>query len=259
MESTVNRVKISGSDKVIRILDGLCVSNASVFLQTPEESGVSVRGATNTILTYGSVQAFRVDRISEQGIIHVSGSSQLRVEFRGLSHHLAFPARVLSQDAESVVLVVPDVIYSLERRRNMRFETPEMLRPHLELSEWKPRDRYLADPSFFPMHKDLASRLSVVDISESGIKAMMRFPGPVHHLQVGQVDHSTSLILPMSKPMVMSMEVRWVKKVLEHVDSEGALRGKRSFYLGMQFIKPEEEELDHIRKFIQQLNLADAI
>lgn len=259
METAGKRIKISSEDKVLRILDGLCTAGASVFLQLPGEGGTSVRATASTILNVGKSRALRIDRISEQGMIHLQEAPKLRVEFRGLATHMAFPARVLSKETESLVIQVPSTIYSLERRENLRYGTTELLLPSLELHEWTPNPKHLSDPSFFDKHTKIASRLPIADVSESGVKVAVRFPGPLNQLEVGQVDHSAALHLPMSKPLPVSVEVRWMKRVHQNVHNDGAVRRQRLFFMGFQFVQLDDEGKFAIRKFIQQLSLSDAI
>jgi hypothetical protein len=82
-------------------------------------------------------------------------------------------------------------------------------------------------------------------------------------LRRGLIDDRAKLILPMQDPIEVGVEVRWFKRIKEHVKlpdgRDDVTAYMRSYRFGLEFINPPDQIRLGIRQFIQQLSQAGAI
>jgi len=131
----------------------------------------------------------------------------------------------------------------------------------VRLSLWHPTTQDLCSPPVFHHFSDIAGLLQVGDISPGGLSCYTRFPSVIHALDRGVIDKNTELVLPMTLPMNMKLEVRWIKKTKELVDTtaQGANVYERYFKFGCQFIDPSTDQIERIKIFMSQITQAVAI
>ncbi len=102
--------------------------------------------------------------------------------------------------------------------------------------------------------------MNIAEVSFGGICAVARFPSINQTLKRGLVDEKAKLILPMQAPIDVGIEIRWAKRIKEHVAGNSADDSfLRSYRFGLEFTGYTDQMRMSIRQFIQQLSQADAI
>jgi hypothetical protein len=264
-EMIENRVKISNPERVARILSKICQSNLQVFMRTSENQGIAVKGKASNIVAAKlpdgtKVLTLRISNISEQGMDFITHQEKLQVEFIMMATKVVFVSRVVNADQNSILVTFPNSLVSIERRKNARFATNEDSIGYVRMSVWNPQGDDLAAPPIYPQYRDLASLIPVADISLGGVCLVTPFPSISQELKRGRIDDGAQLILPMQSPVDVSMEVRWVKRVKEHVkDSYGAARAIVSYRFGCEFMAQSEPVATAIKHFVAQINQSQAI
>jgi hypothetical protein len=130
----------------------------------------------------------------------------------------------------------------------------------LDLSLWKAQADDVTAPPFFSHFRSLASYIAIADISSGGLCAVTRFPSVNTVLRRGLIDDRARLVLPMQDPLEVGVEVRWLKKIKEHVKaSDDPHAFMRSYRFGVEFVQQTDATRVAIRQFIQQLSQAGAI
>ena len=128
------------------------------------------------------------------------------------------------------------------------------------LSCWEPRENDPLSPPYFTHQSHLAKFISVADVSQNGLCGILRFPSPLQVLKRGTIDDKVSIHLPMQKPFILSMEIRWTKRIRERVESpDGSTKHLRSYRFGAEFLNPSQDVQLFIRQFIQQLSQQGAV
>ena len=199
--------------------------------------------------------------ISDKGRALLEAGAVVQVEFILMATKVMFSSRISSNENGNVSVALPTALISVERRKNARYPCREQLAPFLNLSIWSSgSDEYVLPPIY--LHQEvIKSYIKIADISADGLCAVSRFPAMGMLLKRGVVDEEAKLVLPMSEPIPVKIEVRWVKRIKEHVDLglKPEASFLRSFRFGISFINPTDQLRFSIRQFTHQLAQADAI
>lgn len=223
-------------------------------------TGIAVKGRAANILM-DATPTMRIANISDKGILHISTLERVQVEFVMMSTKVVFVANVVAREQNSILVSLPSALVSIERRKNARYNTTDDMLAFLDLSMWKPLVDDVTAPPFYPQYRSLSGFLSVSDLSFGGLCVVTRFPAVNTVLRRGLIDDRARLILPMQDPLVVGVEIRWFKRIKEHVktgegDSQALMR---SYRFGVEFISQSDDVRLSIRQFIQQLSQAGAI
>ncbi len=254
-----NRLKISNPQRIARILRRICQASLPVVIRAVSTASIAVKGRAATVNDVG-MGTMRISNISEKGIIHLVGIEKIQVEFVMMSTKVVFMSQVLSREDKTLLISLPTTLVSIERRKNARYNCSEDLMAFLDLSVWRPKSNDMTAPPFYPHFSHLAGLLVVSDLSFGGLCAVARFPSVCQSLTRGVIDDQAKLLLPMQDPLAVGVEIRWLKRIREHVngaDDAGAFQ--RSFRFGIEFVNQSDQVRLSIRQFIQQLSQAGAI
>jgi len=255
-----NRLKISNPQRVARILRRICQASLQVMVRTAGDTGVSVKGKAASVILDSARPSMRISNISEKGIAHVAGNDRVQVEFVMMSTKVVFVSSVIAREQNSLLITLPISLVSIERRKNARYACTEDLMAFLDLSIWKPHTEDVTAPPFYLHQKEVSGYLNIADVSFGGICAVARFPSVNQTLKRGLIDDRAKLILPMQAPIDVGIEIRWAKRIKEHVASTAADNSfLRSYRFGLEFTGYTDQMRVSIRQFIQQLSQADAI
>ena len=193
----------------------------------------------------------------------IRSGAGVQVEFVTMATKVMFVAAVLEKGQESIRLAMPTALVSMERRQNERFTCREDLSAFLRLSIWEPQADDSTAPPFYPHHFASAPLISLADVSSGGICAITRFPAVCSVLLRGVKDESAKLILPMQEPLAVSIEVRWIKRIKEHIQhtqtAGQASLFSRTYRFGLLFTEQSEPLRLGLKQFMQQLALKEAI
>jgi hypothetical protein len=255
-----SRLKISNPQRITRILRRICQASLQVMVRGSGASGIAVKGRAANILTDGT-PCLRIANISDKGILHLSTVERVQVEFVMMSTKVVFLASLVAREQNSILITLPTALVSIERRKNARYNCTEDLTAYLDLSLWKPHVEDVTAPPFYPQTRSISGFLQVGDLSFGGLCVVTRFPAVNTVLRRGLIDDRARLVLPMQDPLEVGIEIRWFKRIKEHVKSsdETAQNFMRTYRFGVEFTSQSDEVRVAIRQFIQQLSQAGAI
>jgi hypothetical protein len=223
-------------------------------------AAVAVKGRASNVIVEGAEPGMRISNISEKGCMHLGMKSRIQVEFIMMSTKVVFIASILSREQSSIVVSMPTSLLSIERRKNARYACTDDVTAFLDLSIWKPEHEDVTAPPFFAHHRDLAAFIGIADLSHGGLCAVTRFPAVNTVLRRGLIDDRAKLVLPMQDPLEVGVEVRWFKRIREHVkgnEEDGTFQ--RYYRFGVEFINQSDAVKVAVRQFIQQVSQAGAI
>lgn len=254
-----NRLKISNPQRVARILRRICQAGLQVMIRAESSTGIAVKGRATNFVMDASQPALRISNVSEKGIAHLGSQPRVQVEFIMMSTKVVFVSSVVAREHSSILVSLPASLVSIERRKNARYSCTESLSAFLDLSVWKPNLDDLAGPPFFSFYRGISGYVGVADLSLGGLCAVTRFPAVNSVLRRGLIDERAKLILPMQTPIEVGVEVRWSKRIREHIKGKDSQSFQRYYRFGFEFVSQSEEVRIAVRQFIQQLSQAGAI
>lgn len=222
-------------------------------------ASIAVKGRAANVILEGD-SGMRISNISEKGVAHLGMRTRIQVEFIMMSTKVVFITTILSREQSSIVVSMPASLLSIERRKNARYACTDDLTAYLDLSIWKPEAEDVTGPPFFSHHRDLAAYIGIADLSFGGLCAVTRFPAVNTVLRRGLIDDRAKLVLPMQDPLEVSVEIRWFKRIREHVkgnEEDGTFQ--RHYRFGVEFISQSEAVKVAVRQFITQVSQAGAI
>jgi c-di-GMP-binding flagellar brake protein YcgR len=263
MEESI--VKITNEGRIARILDRVIGANMQVYLRWPKDPSVAVKGKLSP-LAPETGQAdlkgvgIKISDISEKGVRYLVSKDVIQVEFVLMSTKIIFASRVIFRDKEMLVVAIPKCLVSIERRKNARFKATPGLLGSIRLEQHKPsKDDFTAMP-YFSCFASLAGALKVEDVSLGGLSVSTQFPSIIPFATRGTKDEGAILTLPLQKPVLCPLEVRWVKRITSHEnDGDEKTVKSMSIKLGFQFTSVSSELENAIRVYIMQVSQAEAI
>ena len=226
--------------------------------------GVAIRARASDINLAANTKAFvGFTGISIPGMSMIRTGLGVQVEFVTMATKVMFVAAVLEKGRDSIRLGIPNALVSMERRQNERLNCREDLSAFIRLSIWEPQVEDSSAPPYYLHHSTAASMISLADVSSGGACAVTRFPALCPVLLRGTKDEAAQLVLPMQEPLAVSIEVRWIKRIKEHIQqtqSAGqASLYSRTYRFGFLFTEQSEPLRFGLKQFIQQLALKEAI
>ncbi len=255
-----NRLKISNPQRVTRILRRICQASLQVMVRSAGSSSVAVKGRASNFVMDSMTPVMRISNISDKGVSHLGNVEKVQVEFVMMSTKVVFVSTILIREQNAIMVAMPSSLVSIERRKNARYACTEDLTAFLDLSIWKPQADDVTAPPFYPHYRDVASFIAIADLSFGGLCAVTRFPAVNTVLRRGLIDDRAKLVLPMQEPLEVGVEVRWFKRIKEHVKGkEDEQSFMRSYRFGLEFISQSDQVRLSVRQFIQQLSQAGAI
>jgi len=255
-----SQLKISNAERIARILRRICQASLQVMIRTDAASSVAIKGRAVNLIMDGTAKGMRISNVSEKGMAHLLGLTDIYVEFIMMSTKVMFTARILLREQSSVVVTIPDELVSIERRKNARYFTTPDLSAFLTFSLFRPANDDITAAPYFLHYRDVGALVSLSDLSLGGVCACTRFPSLNAVLRRGMIDDGATLHLPMQAPIPVALEVRWFKKIREHIKaSDGTMRSQRTYKYGLEFKGQNESVQIAIRQFLQQLSQAGAI
>ena len=263
MEESI--VKITSEERIARILEKVIQANMQVYLRWPKDPGVAVKGrlAPITELDEKSLVkgvGIRISEISEKGSRYLASKELIQVEFVLMSTKIVFASRVIFRGKEFLIVAFPTCLVSIERRKNARFKATSSHVGFIKLEHHNPsKDDFTAMP-YFSSFQGLAGALKVEDVSLGGLSVSTNFPSVLPYATRGTIDEGAILTLPLQKPVLCPIEVRWIKKITA-TESDGAenLVKTLTIKLGFQFTSVSPELENALRIYIMQVSQAEAI
>ena len=254
-----NQLRIANASRIERILGRICLTSLQVLVKAEGPKPLSIRGRATHLELNGPIKTLRISNISEKGMAILATVSTVHVEFVGMATQVIFDSSVVGREQNSVLLVVPTLLTSVERRQNTRFVATPDFTSFVKMSLWNSSQSDLSAPPILYNLAEQSNWIVVADISDGGFCAFTRFPSALGVLRSGLIDERAKLYLPMRAPLSLKLEIRWIRKVKELVKVGDQNFEQRSFRFGLQFVSLDEESKLGIRQYMQQLTTATAI
>ena len=265
MNGEQRQLKITNPQRIIRIFRKICQSRLYVFLRAEQSSNVVVKGRAEDLQNFkgdhGQQElSFYVTEISEKGVKYLFDKDEMQIEFVMTSTKVICVGRILRIRKGQVILSLPHVLTSVERRGNARYKTTEGAAGFLSLSIWQPRpDDYLSSP-YFLHHKRFSTYLPLVDVGLGGVCFKSMFPSPAQIVEKDMLDPKVVIHLPMTRPFEIPLQFRWVKLIREHLNEDKSGAVAQVYHLfGCQFLDISVDSINHFKRFIQQVIESEAI
>ncbi|MBM4250497.1 MAG: PilZ domain-containing protein [Deltaproteobacteria bacterium] len=262
---TENRLKISSQERIQRILVRVCEAKIPLVLRViGANSAIAIKARAHEIGADASGRRFvGFSGVSKAGIEMIEVGGGLQVEFATMATKIMFSTPILERGTSWVRVGFPKTLVSLERRSSDRYLCRDHLMSFLSFSLWGPKVSDVISPPFYEHQFQPASMVPIADISAGGVCIVTRFPSLCNELFRGVVDKQAHLHMPMQPSIPVEAEVRWIKKIKEHMtqvntDTPISLYS-RHYRLGIQFRDPSDSFKLAIKQFTQQLALKDAI
>ncbi|NRA44005.1 MAG: hypothetical protein HRU09_03505 [Oligoflexales bacterium] len=264
MHQPAKTVKITNTQRIIRIFRKICQSKMQVLIRELQNPSIAVKGRALDLQTlyYGDHKKIGIIicDVSSKGLRYLFDKESVQLEFVMLSSKIACNCKIIQiRDAE-VIISLPKTLVSTEKRKNTRYKSNQEAPAFLRLSIWKSSKGDALAPPYFDHHRQLVDLLPVMDISFGGVCFHSQFPAMSQNLERGVIDPHALIMLPMSPPVPVELVVRWMKTVKEHVriTSKDSI-SRANFYVGCSFNLHQEAMVYKIKKYIQQIIEAEAI
>lgn len=262
MSQKDQNIVISNPERVLRILQRVAQGGLPILIRDLNQIETAVKGRAGSSATVSRLNGLTVSGLSERGRIYLTThpDATLQVEFVLMATKVIFHSKIIRVEGNSVMLALPEMLTSMERRKDARYTVTPNAKAFIRVDNWHPDQ---SDPTvvpFFEYQRENASLLSAGDVSNGGLSIVSRFPSVCKILQRGSVIEQSALVLPLEAPIPVMIEVRWVKRIRDSVqDVQGNMRIIRIYKFGIQFLNPSEHLQNHIQKFIAKLAVAEAI
>ena len=258
--SDSHRLKISNPERLGRILEKICQANLNVVIRTDSRPSVAVKGRAQALINEGHSPHISIAEISDRGRLHLGDETDIQVEFIMLSSKVVFRTKILVWQRDVILLSLPSSLISIERRKNLRQACSENLAAFITLSSYQPKSQGVGSPVVMEHLHPLKNYLGVVDLSMGGLCATARFPEIIDNLTLHPIDDQAQLILPMQSPVVLPMQVRWVKRIKEYQSGPHGQGGYiRQVRFGVEFRDISEANANAVGRFMKQLSQSEAI
>ena len=199
------------------------------------------------------------DGISKSGAEKLSPGDVVKFEVIGMPSKIVFATKILEKSAMGLTCSLPGSLVSIERRQNSRYTTTLGKMAYYVPGFWKPGIDDIAAPPCIYSYADLNNWLPVLDISAGGLCIKTHFPSVLTSIGEKTIDDKARLILPMSDPIEMSVEIRWQRRIKNKFSDGDKDRHQLDFRFGIEFSDLDEKDALKIKQFLRQLSLADAI
>lgn len=255
-------IKISNPERVLRILQRVAQGGLSVLVRDLSQIETAVKGRAGSSATVSRMNGFTISGLSERGRAYLMSHPEatLQIEFVLMATKVVFQSKIMKIDGNAVMVALPEVLTSMERRKDARYVVTPNMRAFVRIDNWHPEQ---SDPTvipFFEYQRSNASLLSAGDVSNGGLSIVSRFPAVCRILQRGSILEQSALILPLEAAIPAMLEVRWVKRIRDSVqDMQGNMRTVRIYKFGIQFLNPSDQLQNEIQKFMAKLAVAEAI
>lgn len=256
------KLKIASPEKVSRLLEKAGQTGLPLLIRTISNPSVAVKGRAKSSLGPLNLHGFKVGNISDKGIEHLAKNAKggVQLEFALSSMRVTFYSSISHFDRDDCTFTLPDFLLSIERRKNARFAVLGSQRAFISIPGWRPDATDPGLAPFFISSSELSALLPVADVSLGGLSISDKFPAICSLFGDVPLDKQIMLYLPMMKPLEVAVSIRWRRKTRDVVtELHGQSRLLNSYRYGVQFLRPSEELLNHMRGFIQMIAQAEAI
>lgn len=261
MEQAENQVKITNKQRIIRIFQKICQSNIQVLIRSEVNSTTVIKASAKKLISTSSSShddkklLVRLSEISENGIDYLSGKHFVQLEFALISNKLVCSSRIYKIKNDEILVELPKSLTSIERRANMRFKTKPEICAYVELSKWKISPKDLPAKPYFESHQHLAAQILVCDISIGGLCLKTFFPSTTAIVSKDLLDENAKITFPLKPQLKVGLNIRWVKKINEHIKISDTKNQVKTFYLvGCQFTEETNEAINNeVKLFIRQI------
>lgn len=262
MTQNEQNIKISSPERILRILQRVAQGGLHVLVRDVSQPEVAVKGRAVSSSAVSRAGGFSIGGLSERGRIYLAAHPDaiFQIEFVLMATKVTFQSKIMRMDGNAVIVSLPDLLVSIERRKDARYLVTANTKAFVKIDNWHPDQRDATVIPFFEYQRENATLIAAGDVSAGGMSIVTRFPAICRALQKGSIVDRGSLILPLEPPIPIMFEVRWVKRIRENLqDMDGHVRTARFYKFGVQFVNPSEKLVTELQRFMTRLVVADAI
>ena len=255
-------IRISSPEKVADLLVKAAAIGCPLLIKAVSAPTASVRGRAFPNDNIEISKQLKIGNISANGLAHLAahGSEGVQIEFILAAIKIVFVTTLSSFTGQTFLVNYPKFLESFERRKDARIAAVGNSRAYISLESWMPDSSDFSTAPFFESSKEFSSLILVGDVSAGGISLVSPFPAIRSAISVSEKLHSAFFHLPMQRPLKVMVSIRWAKKTVEIIKSEGDQdRSVTSFRFGVQFNDPSEAVKKSLKAFLATAALADAI
>ena len=251
--------KITNRERIVRLVKRMCNAKMNIIIKVDKGSSASIRGVLRDVGQVKGKWLVSLGDISQRGREILAGSKSARVEVLGMPSQVTFISLMVRKHKEGVFVTLPKSLTSVERRQNIRHPTVLDHMAYFKAKGYEPTVQDVAAPPIISGRTDLASWISLSDLSLGGACLLTRFKSVVDHIKLAGDLMEGQLILPMTEPISCRVFVRWQKKTTNRLVSEGEERALIEYRVGIEFDGLSEEQVVKVRQFMRRLSMAQAI
>lgn len=257
--SSPKRRSVSGLQNIMQYLKNLSESRVTGIIRPVEEKKLGIKFRFGRTRFSEKPYLMEFVEISDYGLTRLQEFDKLKVEVFGRNKRITFDCHRLKVKPEGVLVSVPTAVIEAERRNRQRYRTNLHHIGFFNPKSWNVDGNDIASPPVFGLYKPLASWNALSDISHGGICVETRFPAVLNWIEAHPVCDEAQLILPMTEPLEMPMELRWTKRIRERVGSDRKSNlSIQKYRFGLMFMQPTDSCLDAVTDFIRALELDQA-
>jgi hypothetical protein len=256
------KIKITSPEKVAELLGKVAASGCPLLIKALSMPDVSVRGRAFSMDNLQKSHQLKIGNLSANGLVHLAKHSPggVQVEFILAAIKIVFVTTLSSFTGLTCLVNYPKFLESVERRKEARIPAIGNSRAYLSLDSWIPDTTDPSTVPFFESSKEFAPLIQVGDVSNGGLSVLSTFPAICRALSVSERIQGALFHLPMQSPIKVMISVRWAKKTVDIITSEGDQdRSITTFKFGIQFENASEAVKNSLKAFLATAALADAI
>ncbi|MDD9950314.1 MAG: hypothetical protein OXT67_01990 [Zetaproteobacteria bacterium] len=263
-----NVIRISDPARIRRILEKASSTHIPILMRDLSNPKTAVRGECkglgDMMQTHNDSPKtyMHVCRLSERGLQYLQGKTQIKLEFTVASLKLVCAVEILKKNTaeRSLLLTVPNEIYSFERRNMIRHQVNKHYPVFVSIPHFNAISHNLLNPPTLPHMAHLAKFIGSSDISLGGICLESFFPGFLKNVTRDQVVENVILQLPMQSAYNVDLKYCWIKAAPSNPLSKKSSRKRvKIFSVGCSFENPDEPLIIGIRRYVQQVQEMESI
>ena len=251
MSQDSNNIAVKNPSRILHIFNKICESKLPVLMREIQNQSLAVKGNAVTVQQVGEKHELTIENISNKGLQFLFDKEEIILEFIMLSLKIHCTCPVIQTSETQAVIGLPSALFSMEKRKNARYQTNKNNLSFISLSIWSSTHEDYVSPPFFTNYQKFSSYLPIDNISTEGVCFVSRFPSVFKRIDQQLIDKKSKLILPMTPPISVETNIKWVKSVKNSVNKVNPDQKIITYLAGCQFTNLSQEATHNIKKYIQ--------
>jgi hypothetical protein len=260
----MEREEISTLREILTKLEEMCAMKLQGLIRVKSSPSKGIRFKFKE-LKKANAPAIVIHEISPRGIeiLRQEKEKKIALEIIGQKERVNFDSSIMTLHEDYLLLSLPQLISSQERRKNSRFDTTRKTSAFCRILNYEFDPQNIGAPPLLPLYAQLASLVRVNNLSSGGFLLETHYPDIYEvFLRLNNIA-AFELIFPDQEPFTVTCEVAWMKKVKDQIKNreEGVEKPRIQvrFLIGMKILEPDDLQLQRIESFINHLSVSAAI